>query len=55
LTLQGLDPGARYTVSNLDEPGAKQEFSGRELGEQGVPLAIHDRPGAVVLVYARSE
>jgi alpha-galactosidase len=54
-TLQGLDPGARYTVSNLDEPGTKQEFSGRELGEQGVPVAIHNRPGAVVLVYARSE
>ena len=54
-TLQGLDPSARYTVSNLDEPGAKQEFSGRELGEHGVPVAIRNRPGAVVLVYARSK
>jgi hypothetical protein len=40
-------------VSDLDRPGAPQEYSGRELGVQGVPVAISDRPGAAVLVYTR--
>jgi alpha-galactosidase len=53
LTLRGLDPTARYRVSDLDHPDAPREYSGRELAEQGVPVAIPDRPGAVVLEYAR--
>ena len=51
--LHGLDPDARYKMSHLDEPGAAQKFSGRELGERGVPVTLHHRPDAVVLQYTR--
>ncbi len=54
LRLRGLEPAARYVVSNLDEPGT-QEMSGKDLAEVGLPLAIHDRPGAVILRYRRAE
>ena len=53
LRLQGLDPGARYKVTNLDELEGAREFSGRELGEQGVLVTIRGRPEAVVLLYTR--
>ncbi len=52
--LQGLEPDVRYRVIRLDRPDVQPEFSGRELTEQGLPVTIPDRPGAVVLVYARS-
>jgi alpha-galactosidase len=54
-TLHGLEPGARYSVTNPDVPSVKQEFSGRELVEKGLPVAIDSRPGAVVLVYERGK
>jgi alpha-galactosidase len=54
-TLHGLDRGARYTISNLEQPGAKQEFSGPELVEKGLLVAIDSRPGTVVLVYKRAK
>ena len=50
--LRGLDPAAQYTVSNLDTPG-KAQLSGRELGEKGLPVAIRDQPGAVIMVYKK--
>jgi alpha-galactosidase len=53
--LQGLDTNSHYTVCNLEAPDAKQEFSGRELCEQGLPVAIPNHPDAVVLVYERSK
>ncbi len=48
--LRGLDPAAQYSVSNLDAPGETQ-FSGRELEEKGLPVAIKDQPGAVIIIY----
>jgi len=48
--LRGLDPAAQYAVSNLDAPGETQ-FSGRQLREQGLPVAIKDEPGAVIIIY----
>jgi alpha-galactosidase len=50
--LRGLDAAAQYSVSNLDAPGATP-FSGRQLGEQGLPVAIKDQPGAVILIYRK--
>jgi len=52
--LRGLDPNARYSVRPLDPPNPPSEFSGRELLEQGVPIAIPNRPGAVVLLYTKT-
>jgi len=50
--LRGLDAAAQYTVSNLDAPG-ESRFSGRELEEQGLPVAIKDQPGAVIITYRK--
>lgn len=52
-TLRGLEPAATYKVTNMDEPAKAREFSGRELAEQGLPVEITERPGAVVLVYTK--
>ena len=50
--LRGLDPGARYKLTNLDVPGST-EATGRELMESGLPIAIQQRPCAVVVTYKR--
>jgi alpha-galactosidase len=52
--LRGLDPAAEYTVTNLDAPG-ETRFSGRELLEKGLPVAIEDQPGAIIIVYKQVE
>lgn len=31
------------------------EMTGRELLETGLPISIPDRPGAVIIVYAKKE
>ena len=50
--LRGLEPEARYRVANLDAP-AEQVMSGRELLEQGLPVAIPEQPGAVNFSYRK--
>ncbi|MBI4662190.1 MAG: alpha-galactosidase [Verrucomicrobia bacterium] len=52
--LRGLEPNARYSVSNLDAPEAKQPFSGRELLEKGLPAALPGAPSVAVLIYQRA-
>ena len=52
--LQGLDPAARYRVTNLDAPGTT-EATGRELAERGLAIAIPERPGAAIITYRRLE
>jgi alpha-galactosidase len=49
--LQGLSPEARYLVTDLDQPTAAKEFSGRELVEHGVQISMPDRPSARILTY----
>jgi hypothetical protein len=48
--LRGLDPKAQYALTNPDAPGEIQ-FSGQELIEEGLPVAIRDQPGAVIITY----
>ena len=50
--LRGLDPQARYAVTDLETSGV-QTLSGRELMDKGVPVAINVQPGAIVLTYAK--
>ncbi len=52
--LCGLDSNATYTVTNLDLAGAT-EMTGRELLETGLPINIPDRPGAVIMTYAKKD
>jgi alpha-galactosidase len=50
--LRGLDPWSQYAVSNLDVPGEVQ-FSGRELEEKGLPVAINEPASAAIISYKR--
>jgi alpha-galactosidase len=50
--LRGLDASAIYLVKDLDTQ-KESEFSGKALLEQGLPVTIAKKPGAVMLVYRR--
>jgi alpha-galactosidase len=50
--LGGLESAARYVVTDLDS-GRTNEYSGRELAQQGLKVAIDSRPGAAVLLYKK--
>ena len=50
--LQGLDPNAVYTVTNVDKAGSK-EVSGQELLDKGLSVAIEDQPGSAVILYKK--
>jgi len=52
--LRGLDPEARYRVSDLDAPGST-EMAGRDLRERGLEVAIPAKPRAVMMTYQRVE
>lgn len=52
LKLRGLDPEATYTLTNLDVAG-ETVATGRELLENGLSIAIKEKPGAVVIRYRR--
>jgi alpha-galactosidase len=51
--LRGLDPAARYRLTDLDQPGVQRQMMGRELLESGLELAIATRPGSVVITYEK--
>jgi alpha-galactosidase len=51
--LSGLDPAARYLVTNLDS-GEEKTVSGRELIEKGLTVMIKEQPGDTVFTYRRS-
>ena len=53
LKLQGLDPAARYALTDLDVPDHPMTHTGRELLEPGVPVSITNKPGAVVITYKK--
>jgi alpha-galactosidase len=50
LKLQGLDPAATYTLTDVDHPGAKQA-TGRELMEQGLSVTLKNRSEAAIILY----
>jgi alpha-galactosidase len=51
LKLRGLEPEARYAVTNLDAPAARREAVGRELMEKGLDVELPTAPGAAVINY----
>jgi hypothetical protein len=53
LPLRGLDPRARYIVTNPDS-GVKSAFMGGELMSKGVPVSIATKPGAALLIYRKA-
>ncbi|HEX4487854.1 MAG TPA: GH36 C-terminal domain-containing protein, partial [Terriglobales bacterium] len=52
IKLQGLNPGARYVFTNLDETG-EHELSGKELMEQGLEVQMKSAPASALLSYKR--
>jgi alpha-galactosidase len=51
--LQGLDPAARYSLTDLDAHDQTAAHTGRELLEQGLAVSITNKPGAVVITYKK--
>ena len=50
--LRGLDPEARYRLTNVDS-GQTQTISGRDLLGRGVSVAISEQPGSAVISYLK--
>ena len=50
--LRGLDENAVYAVTNL-ESSATVDISGRELSQNGLAIAIPERPGVAVVLYKK--
>ena len=51
--LHGLDPAARYALTDLDVQDQTTTRTGRELLEQGLSVGITNKPAAVVLTYKK--
>jgi len=51
--LRQLDPYARYTVTDLDQPDSPQEMAGDRLMQEGLVASIRDKPGAALFTYRR--
>jgi alpha-galactosidase len=52
LKLRALDNDAKYVLTSLDT-GEQQTRSGRELLDDGLPVALAERPGVAVFTYRR--
>jgi alpha-galactosidase len=50
--LRGLEPAARYVVTDIDS-GKSRELTGGELNGSGLQVTAEKRPRAMVLVYRR--
>ncbi len=53
LPLFALESDARYTVTNIDEPETRMEFSGNELMSDGLPVTMNGKPAAVIYLYEK--
>jgi alpha-galactosidase len=53
LKLKGLESGARYTVTNLETPDAKTEFTAGQLLDPGLLVNIPGESSALVLSYEK--
>lgn len=54
LKLRGLEPDARYRVSDLDRPDVQQQFGGRELMERGLPVLLSELRTSALVTYQRA-
>jgi alpha-galactosidase len=52
LKLRGLDPAARYRVTDMDVPGVR-EMTGRNLMEKGLHVVLEKQPGSAIISYKR--
>lgn len=54
LRLRGLDPNAEYSLTNVDLAQTEKK-TGRQLLDEGVTVAIPEKPGALLITYRRSD
>lgn len=47
-------PPSRYTVTDLDMPVVRQEYSGAELMDKGLRITLTNQPAAGVFVYKKN-
>jgi len=52
--LRGLDPNARYTITELERSDSHRELSGSELMENGLPVNVSNRSAAMNIIYKRA-
>ena len=52
--LHGLEPAARYVLTNLDS-GETQMLPGRQLSEPGLVVTVKDQPGDTVITYVMAK
>jgi alpha-galactosidase len=52
--LSGLDPAVNYKVTNLDRADS-QNYTGRQLMEEGLIVTIDNRPGSVIIAYKKQD
>jgi hypothetical protein len=50
--LQGLDPAAHYSITNMDVPSAS-EMTGQNLMEKGLLISLKEQPDSALIVYKR--
>jgi len=50
--LRGLEPDARYTLTDLDT-GHTEQRAGRQLMKEGLSITILQRPSAPVVLYKK--
>ena len=51
--LRGLEPAARYAVTNLDRPESVQQLTGRELMEHGLAIVLTGQRSSGLFLYRR--
>jgi alpha-galactosidase len=52
--LRGLDPTARYLVTDLDKVNSRDWFTGRQLMDEGVQIRMDTAPAATIITYLKS-
>lgn len=52
--LRGLDPAARYELTNFDVAGTTV-MSGADMMDKGMTVEIKDKPGAAVIMYRKAQ
>ncbi len=53
VSLHGLEPGAIYTLTNVDAAGSTEAI-GRELLEPGLIIVMKDKPASTVIIYRKN-
>ena len=53
--LYGLDPQARYIVTDIDHPDVTEQFTGAELAERGLLFVASNRPSAMIVTYRKMD